>query len=165
MKNRFIFAGMCALALSIGACTTSNTTKTDTDTGTVSEDNSGNSGPFNDNTPRETVTPSGLRYMDIREGTGPMPKAGQRVTVHYVGTLESTGEKFDSSIDRDEPFVFTIGRSQVIKGWDEGVMTMRVGGKRRLIIPPDLAYGAKGAGNSIPPNSTLVFEVELMNIK
>ena len=149
------------MALSFSACTTTNTTGTDTrsDTGT------GTSGPFNDNRPAEVTTPTGLRYIELREGSGPNPRTGQSVTVHYVGTLHSTGEKFDSSIDRGTPFTFTIGRGQVIKGWDEGVMSMKVGGKRQLIIPPDLAYGSKGAGNTIPPNSTLVFEVELLSVK
>jgi len=163
MKHNSIITGMFALALTVGACTTSNTTKTDSDSGTNS---GGNSGSLNNNELREVVTPSGLRYIDLREGSGAVPRAGQRVTVHYVGTLESTGEEFDSSLDEDnEPFSFTIGRGQVIKGWDEGLMTMRVGGKRKLIIPPDLAYGSKGSGKTIPPNSTLVFEVELLSVK
>ena len=114
--------------------------------------------------PREVATPSGLRYVDVVEGTGPSPQAGQSVTVHYTGTLES-GRKFDSSLDRGEPFTFSIGIGQVIKGWDEGVMSMKVGGKRRLIIPPNLGYGARGAGGVIPPNATLIFEVELLGIK
>ena len=110
------------------------------------------------------TTESGLQYEDIVEGTGPSPRAGQSVTVHYVGTLTS-GKKFDASRDRNQPFTFTIGRGQVIKGWDEGVMSMKVGGVRRLTIPPDLGYGARGAGGVIPPNATLVFEVELLGVK
>ena len=109
------------------------------------------------------TTDSGLQYEDIVEGTGAMPQKGQRVTVHYTGTLED-GTKFDSSRDRNRPFSFTIGVGQVIKGWDEGVSTMRVGGQRKLIIPPELGYGARGAGGIIPPNATLLFDVELLRI-
>lgn len=109
------------------------------------------------------VTDSGLKYIDVVEGTGAMPQRGQRVTVHYTGTLEN-GLKFDSSRDRGRPFSFTIGVGQVIKGWDEGVMSMRVGGRRKLEIPPELGYGARGAGGVIPPNATLLFDVELLRI-
>jgi len=107
------------------------------------------------------TTESGLRYEDIVVGTGASPERGQEVTVHYTGTLED-GTKFDSSLDRGQPFKFNIGIGQVIKGWDEGVLTMKVGGKRKLVIPPQLGYGARGAGGVIPPNATLVFEVELL---
>ena len=110
---------------------------------------------------KRVTTESGLQYEDSVEGTGATPKPGDSVTVHYVGTL-TDGTKFDASTDRNEPFTFTIGRGQVIKGWDEGVMSMKVGGKRRLTIPPDLGYGARGAGGVIPPNATLVFDVELV---
>jgi peptidylprolyl isomerase len=109
------------------------------------------------------TTESGLQYEDIVEGTGAMPQPGQRVTVHYTGTLED-GTKFDSSRDRNRPFTFTIGVGQVIKGWDEGVATMRVGGQRKLVIPPELGYGTRGAGGVIPPNATLLFDVELLRI-
>jgi peptidylprolyl isomerase len=109
------------------------------------------------------TTPSGLKYIDIIEGDGASPKTGQRVTVHYTGTLED-GTKFDSSKDRNSPFAFKIGVGQVIKGWDEGVATMKVGGQRTLIIPPELGYGSSGAGGVIPPNATLIFEVELLNV-
>ena len=112
----------------------------------------------------EQTTASGLKYVDETIGTGDSPRAGQTVTVHYTGTLES-GKKFDSSKDRDEPFTFTIGVGQVIKGWDEGVASMKVGGKRKLIIPSELGYGSRGAGGVIPPNATLLFDVELISIK
>jgi peptidylprolyl isomerase len=109
------------------------------------------------------TTDSGLQYADLVEGTGAMPQPGQRVTVHYTGTLED-GTKFDSSRDRGRPFSFQIGVGQVIKGWDEGVGTMRVGGQRKLVIPPELGYGSRGAGGVIPPNATLLFDVELLRI-
>lgn len=109
------------------------------------------------------TTDSGLQYVDLVEGTGAMPQSGQRVTVHYTGTLED-GTTFDSSRDRGRPFTFTIGVGQVIKGWDEGVGTMRVGGRRKLVIPPELGYGSRGAGGVIPPNATLIFDVELLRI-
>jgi peptidylprolyl isomerase len=111
------------------------------------------------------TTPSGLQYVDKVVGKGAMPQQGQRVIVHYTGWL-TNGKKFDSSVDRGTPFDFVLGQGQVIKGWDEGVATMRVGGKRQLTIPANLAYGDRGAGGgSIPPGATLVFDVELLGVK
>lgn len=112
--------------------------------------------------PDVVTTDSGLQYVEIEAGTGATPQAGQTVTVHYTGTLED-GTKFDSSRDRNRPFSFRLGQGQVIQGWDEGLSTMKVGGRRQLIIPPDLGYGARGVG-PIPPNSTLIFDVELLSI-
>jgi peptidylprolyl isomerase len=110
------------------------------------------------------TTPSGLQYEDIKVGDGVQPQAGQTVIVHYTGTL-TNGTKFDSSRDRGQPFSFRLGTGEVIKGWDEGLSTMKVGGQRKLTIPPDLGYGARGAGGVIPPNATLVFDVELLDVK
>lgn len=107
--------------------------------------------------------PSGLSYTDLVVGKGAAPVSGKTVTVHYTGWLED-GKKFDSSLDRGQPFVFRIGAGEVIPGWDEGVMSMKVGGKRKLFIPAQLGYGAAGAGGVIPPNANLVFEVELLDV-
>jgi peptidylprolyl isomerase len=115
-----------------------------------------------------TTAPSGLKIIDIKVGTGPMPRTGQTCVMDYTGWLYENGvkgKKFDSSVDRHEPFEFKIGVHQVIAGWDEGVATMKVGGKRTLIIPPDLGYGARGAGGVIPANATLIFDVELIAVK
>ncbi len=108
--------------------------------------------------------PSGLEIWDSKEGTGDAVKPGGTVTVHYTGWL-TNGKKFDSSVDRGQPFSFQLGAGRVIKGWDEGVAGMKVGGKRKLMIPPELGYGDRGAGNVIPPNAELIFEVELLKIK
>ena len=110
------------------------------------------------------TTKSGLKYVDQKVGDGKEAKSGDTVEVHYTGWLKD-GKKFDSSLDRKEPFSFKLGAGKVIKGWDEGVAGMKVGGKRKLMIPPELGYGARGAGNVIPPNAELVFEVELLKIK
>jgi len=110
-----------------------------------------------------TTTPTGLTIEDIVVGDGAAASAGQKVKVHYTGWL-TNGTKFDSSKDRNDPFVFPLGAGSVIKGWDEGVRGMKIGGKRKLTIPPALGYGARGAGGVIPPNATLVFEVELLGV-
>jgi peptidylprolyl isomerase len=117
---------------------------------------------------KPVTTPSGLKYTDTKVGTGAMPKPGQTCVMHYTGWLYENGvkgKKFDSSVDRGQPFEFVIGKHQVIAGWDEGVASMKIGGKRTLIIPPELGYGARGAGGVIPPNATLIFDVELLNVK
>jgi peptidylprolyl isomerase len=114
------------------------------------------------------TTASGLQITDTKVGTGASPKQGQIAVVHYTGWLSdggAKGKKFDSSVDRGQPFEFPLGRRQVIAGWDEGVATMKVGGKRTLVIPPELGYGARGAGGVIPPNATLIFDVELLDVK
>lgn len=110
------------------------------------------------------TTASGLKYIDERVGTGAAAQQGQRVRVHYSGWLQN-GQKFDSSLDRKEPFEFVLGMGQVIRGWDEGVAGMKVGGKRRLIIPSALGYGTRGAGGVIPPNADLTFDVELLGVQ
>ena len=114
-----------------------------------------------------TTTSSGLQYTDETIGDGAEAASGQKVTVHYTGWLynnETQGAKFDSSKDRNQPFVFSLGAGMVIRGWDEGVAGMKVGGKRSLVIPPELGYGARGAGGAIPPNATLKFDVELLGV-
>jgi len=119
-------------------------------------------------TAKPMTTASGLQIIDTKVGTGASPKPGQTCVMHYTGWLYENGQKgkkFDSSVDRNEPFEFPIGQKRVIAGWDEGVATMKVGGKRTLIIPPALGYGARGAGGVIPPNATLLFEVELLDVK
>ena len=110
------------------------------------------------------ITNSGLEYVEVVAGTGDAPKPGDNVSVHYTGTFPD-GKKFDSSVDRNEPFEFKLGAGQVIKGWDEGIALMKVGGKAKLIIPANLAYGDRGAGGAIPPGATLHFDVELLGIK
>ena len=119
-------------------------------------------------TGKPVTTPSGLQIIDSKVGTGPSPKTGQTCVMHYTGWLYENGakgKKFDSSVDRGQPFEFKIGQHQVIAGWDEGVASMKVGGRRTLIIPAALGYGAQGASNVIPPNATLMFDVELLGIK
>jgi FKBP-type peptidyl-prolyl cis-trans isomerase FkpA len=122
-----------------------------------------NDGPPEVNLP-STPLPNGMEFIDIQVGAGDQALAGKLVTVHYTGWL-TDGKKFDSSRDRRDPFQFALGRGQVIKGWDEGVQGMRVGGQRRLIIPPSLGYGQRGAPGAIPPNATLIFDVELLKVQ
>lgn len=112
----------------------------------------------------EVTLKSGLKYTDLEAGEGPAAVSGKAVTVHYTGTL-ANGKKFDSSKDRNEPFEFKLGVGMVIKGWDEGVAGMRIGGRRKLVIPPELGYGSRGAGSAIPPGATLYFEVELLGVE
>ena len=119
-------------------------------------------------TGKTVTTPTGLQIADSKVGTGATPKTGQTCVMHYTGWLYENGargKKFDSSVDRGQPFEFPIGVKRVIAGWDEGVATMKVGGKRTLIIPPQLGYGARGAGGVIPPNAMLTFDVELLNVR
>ena len=170
MKNILISFGIMAVAVlfivvaqitnpqtanaSIDAPSTGAPTQTEVKTAAPS---------INMNDPEIKETGTGLKYKVITAGTGAMPKQGQTVKVHYVGTL-ADGTKFDSSRDRDDPFKFKLGIGQVIKGWDEGLALMRVGDRYTLIIPPDLGYGARGAGAVIPANATLIFDVELLGI-
>ncbi|MGE0467759.1 MAG: FKBP-type peptidyl-prolyl cis-trans isomerase [Nitrospira sp.] len=118
----------------------------------------------NNSSSQEVTTSSGLKYVDQVLGTGDVAVAGKTTTVHYTGWLEN-GKKFDSSVDRGQPFSFPLGGGRVIRGWDEGVEGMKVGGKRKLTIPSDLGYGSRGAGGVIPPNATLIFDVELLGVK
>ena len=113
---------------------------------------------------QEVITPSGLKYIDQEVGTGDVAVTGKTASVHYTGWLEN-GKKFDSSVDRGQPFSFPLGAGRVIKGWDEGVQGMKVGGKRKLTIPSDLGYGSRGAGGVIPANATLIFDVELLGVR
>jgi peptidylprolyl isomerase len=125
-------------------------------------------GPLNANAQETVTTSSGLSYIDTKQGTGPAAKAGQSAVVHYTGWLYQNGKKgkkFDSSVDRGQPFTFPLGAGRVIRGWEEGVAGMRPGGKRTLIIPPALGYGRQGAGGVIPPNATLLFEVEMIEAR
>ncbi len=148
MRWSLILALLAAIGI---ACTQSDSSATPIPSVEVNMDSS-------------TTTPSGLQYRDLVVGTGEAARSGATAVVHYTGWLLD-GTKFDSSVDRGTPFEFVLGRGQVIQGWDEGVGTMKVGGKRELIIPPDLAYGERGAGSVIPPGATLKFEVELIDLR
>ncbi len=117
-----------------------------------------------DNTPDTTTTASGLKFVDLKVGDGAQPQPGQTCIVHYTGWL-TDGKKFDSSRDRNETFSFTLGQGKVIKGWEEGVATMKIGGQRKLIVPPELGWGDRGAGGVIPPNAVTIFDVELLGVQ
>jgi peptidylprolyl isomerase len=154
-KTRSIFVAMLAFGLAFSLVIAAGA-------------RAGNPAQDEGKTKKWTKTKSGLQYLDDKEGTGESPKTGRVCVMHYTGWLwenDAKGKKFDSSVDRGQPFEFTIGVGEVIKGWDEGVASMKVGGKRRLLIPPDLGYGARGAAGVIPPNATLLFEVELLGVK
>ena len=160
-----------ALVVALAACKDGSKTEDDAVSTVLSEDsdNSGTDGgdmtqgpPPVSGEPIETG--NGLKYTEIEPGSGDSPEPGETVVVHYTGWLED-GTKFDSSLDRGTPFSFPIGTGQVIAGWDEGLATMQVGGKRRLVIPPELAYGPEGRPPVIPPNATLIFDVELLEIR
>jgi len=146
--EKLIVALLVAVAIAIPACVQKES-KVETQQAAVAE-------------PGMTRTPSGLAFKELQPGNGPLPVRGKMVKVHYTGWLEN-GTKFDSSVDRGEPFTFAVGAGEVIPGWDEGVLAMKVGSKRRLVIPPELGYGAAGAGGVIPPNATLIFDVELLD--
>jgi FKBP-type peptidyl-prolyl cis-trans isomerase len=152
MNRRFWLVLVVVVGLSVGVVALSSGTADDAKNKDKDKDT------------KVVTTDSGLKYQDLKEGTGDKAKKGDTVAVHYTGWLKD-GTKFDSSVDRGEPFEFTLGARMVIKGWDEGVQGMKVGGKRKLIIPPELGYGKKGAGKVIPPDAQLTFDVELLKIK
>jgi len=155
MKKLAIIVLALSLAVALAACGSSLVPPEETMTT--------DSGSSPDPQEETMTTDSGLQYIEIEKGDGPAPQAGELVSVHYTGTLED-GTQFDSSLDRGQPFAFPLGKGQVIPGWEEGIALMQVGGKAKLIIPPNLAYGEQGAGGVIPPNATLIFEVELVEI-
>ena len=155
MTYRYVVLGLVAL-VGIGLWVTACAKK-----GTQAENASTTAVPSGGTT---VTTASGLQYVVLQQGNGAVATAGHMVTVHYTGWL-TNGTKFDSSVDRGQPFQFGLGQGQVIKGWDEGVAGMKVGEKRKLIIPPNLGYGPRGAGNVIPPDATLIFDVELLGVQ
>jgi FKBP-type peptidyl-prolyl cis-trans isomerase FkpA len=154
MRTSYVVSSVFVVLLGMGGCKCSGEKKDAATTTTA--------------TPAPSAEPaaaaSELKFEDIKVGEGAVAEAGKQVVVHYTGTL-TDGTKFDSSLDRNDPFTFSLGAGQVIKGWDEGVKGMKVGGKRKLTIPPQLGYGEAGAGGVIPPNATLIFEVELLDVK
>ena len=155
MKNTFkqVALGAVALSLTISACSKKTETQTNENTATTSA-------AMNQAAPGES-----LKIEELKVGTGAEAVNGKMITVHYTGTLAADGKKFDSSLDRGQPFQFILGAGQVIRGWDTGFAGMKVGGKRKLTIPPSLGYGENGAPGAIPPNATLIFEVELLGVK
>ena len=167
----FVICGLFAAFLFAGCSSSNNSATQSTSTQTTTSDTKEQSakGPSvtypGDSTQAQPITTdSGLQYIDLVPGTGATPKTGDKVSVHYTGYLMN-GRKFDSSVDRGQPLSFKIGLGKVIRGWDEGVMTMKIGGKRKLIIPADLGYGSSGAGDVIPPDAQLIFDVELLGIQ
>lgn len=161
-----LITGICCASLLFltGGCGGAKAPKTESTAGDAQTTETSTMQPHETGAKTDTTTTaSGLQFIDIMVGDGARPEVGKMVAVHYTGWLLD-GTKFDSSKDRNQPFTFQLGQGKVIRGWDEGVAGMRVGGTRKLIIPPDLGYGSRGAGNVIPPNATLVFEVELLGI-
>ncbi len=167
MRGLILLTFLLTLVLACGGSDSSDSTPNPTstsDTTTTTTTIPSTTGEVNMDSTDTVTTDSGLQYKDLVLGTGAEASAGATAVVHYTGWLLD-GTKFDSSLDRGDPLQFVIGRGQVIAGWDEGVGTMNVGGKRELIIPPNLAYGDRGAGGVIPPGATLKFEVELLELK
>lgn len=157
MKQTALWSGAALLALIASGCYQASTTQTATSSTPAVKP----AAPAA--TGQEVLLAGGLKYVDLKVGDGDIAEAGLRATVHYTGWL-TDGTKFDSSVDRGQPFAFRVGGHEVISGWDEGVKGMRIGGKRKLTIPPDMGYGANGSPPVIPPNSTLVFDVELLGL-